>query len=289
MHSSASNGKHFEEWASGWWPVMALALVLEIVAQLPFTPAPGIHLLKSGALWYCATAEGTPCGTFDKLAGKAPQTIALHKGSAVFTAERPGKPNGLFRFDGKTLEDISLSDGFHGTLDVAANGTIAIAHHPGFNAGPVGKHGQMVNAQVWTRSPSGSIRQLTESPGCKGSPVFMGQDIAFIHSSCRGESGIEFWRRRNNATKEIAPITGHRYQKVVVSPNQRLAATVEETPAGYKIAIAEWPTMRTLSTTDDGLQLEPDIAWLNDSLRLIFIKDTQIVVIPVAKQKEDQP
>lgn len=270
--------------------IAAIAAALAI-SQVPPTFAPGSFVLKGQTSWLLVSPTGEPLGEFEEVAGRElTSVVALPDGAGLlYTARREGAQDGLFLKQGDQAElDLSISAGYHGWPAISPSGrTIAFVHHDAPDSGPIGQHGAMANAQLWTRSiaSKADARLLTSSPGCKASPSFYGEDrLVFGHNSCRGTQGIETIDLSAKLNLRVLHPPENRKELVpAVSPDRKLLVLARMHYRALQLVLFRWPDLkelRELATTPDG-QAFASANWTADSSAVVLVSGDQVIKVEV--------
>src|SRR5437016_1265828 len=147
--------------------MISAALLLAAVSAGPVR-----MVFKGPRDWVLTDAAGQIARRITTLADLQPLEMAISPDGAtlVFTARSPGSEVRLYKSDGNGATRLTDHDGYFTAPVFSPSGReVVFAHHPGDQSGPVGMHGAGQNAQLWQVGIDGSqLRQLTDSPGCKG-------------------------------------------------------------------------------------------------------------------------
>jgi len=281
------------EWGGGrWWITVIAAIAAALaISQVPTTFAPGSFVLKGPTAWLLVSPAGEPLVEFGDVGGRRPTSVvALPDGSGLlYTGHRDGGQDGLFLKQGEQQElELSISPGYHGWPAISPSGkTIAFVHHDAPDSGPIGQHGVMANAQLWTRSirSKAEARLLTSSPGCKASPSFYGEDrLVFGHNSCRGTQGIETIDLSAKLNLRVLHPAVNRKELVpAVSPNRKLLVLARMHYRALKIVLLSWPELkelRELATTPEDQEFA-SANWTADSTAVLLTSGDQVLKVDV--------
>ncbi|MBL8951112.1 MAG: hypothetical protein JNK82_10070 [Myxococcaceae bacterium] len=210
----------------------ASLLVLIGVAAAGATGPKPFHVFGEADRWIITDDDGAVVERLESFGGMRTVHAAITADGAeiVFTSRNDAAQNDLlYLWDRGARPPRLLGSkmGFHANPSFTRDEEwVVFAHHPR-KGGPPGQHEPGANAQVYRVRRDGTrLEALTNTPGCKVSPVSPdGFALFFIHSTCDLMDGVSF-ATAGGAETRLGQIDA-KYKALQFSPDADQLALVE--------------------------------------------------------------